>query len=267
MKKYGTIIALGFAVLFGIIAVVLVNKWLSNQTAGAKTEVRTEAVPMGKIVVATTDLEIGTRLSPENTALVNWPRANFPNGSYESLDEIKDRVTITKVLAGTPILRSGLAPPGSGAGLVAVIDEGMRAMAIQVNEVTGVGGFILPHTFVDVIAIDKNKGRNTARTLLEKVEVLAIAQETYVEDGKAKVVRTVTLELSPRDAEKLVLQTNEGPIQLVLRNPLEEVKPVVKKAQVRTVRRRVYTPPPPTFEVEVIRGEKAPETYKFKNAN
>jgi pilus assembly protein CpaB len=268
MKKYGTVIALGFAVVFGILAVILVNRLLSGQTAETPM-VRSESTPMSKIVVASTDLNIGTRLTGENLALVDWPRANAPRGSFENISDIEGRVAITKVMAGTPIVNGGLAAPGSGAGLVAAIEPGMRAMAIQVNEVTGVGGFILPNTFVDVIAIDVDgKGaKNNAKTLLEKVEVLAIAQETYIDEGKAKVVRTVTLKLSPEDAESLALQTSQGSIQLVLRNPLDEVKPVVKKAApVRTVRRRVFTPPP-SFEVEIIRGEKTPEKYQFTTAH
>jgi pilus assembly protein CpaB len=265
MKKYGTVIALGFAVIFGILAVIGVNMLLSGQTAGTPV-VRTESTPMTRIVVAAADLNIGTKLTGENLALVDWPRANAPRGTFENTSDIDGRVTITKLAAGTPIRNGELAAPGSGAGLVAVIDPGMRAMAIQVNEVTGVGGFILPNTFVDVIAIDGKGGKNNAKTLLEKVEVLAIAQETFIEEGKAKVVRTVTLELSPDDAESLALQTSKGSIQLILRNPLDEVKPVVKKAPVRTVRRQVYTPPP-SFEVEIIRGEKAPENYKFTTAN
>jgi pilus assembly protein CpaB len=268
MKKYGTVIALGLAVLFGVVAVILVNKWLSSQTSAAPVA-RSESVPLTKIVVAATDLTVGARLSAENLAEVDWPKANVPKGAFQNISDVEGRATITKMVAGTPVLGAELAAPGSGAGLVAVIKPGMRAMAIKVNEVTGVGGFILPNTFVDVIALDKGRGLDTAKTLLQKVEVLAIAQETFVEEGKAKVVRTVTLELDPKDAENLALQTKKGDIQLVLRNPLDEVevKPVVKKAPVRTVKRRVYTPPPQAFEVEIIRGERDPQKYKFQNAN
>lgn len=264
MKKYGTVIALGLAILFGVIAVILVNKWLSAQNPTVKVE-RSESVPLASIVVAATDLTIGSRLTQENLTLADWPRANVPKGAFEKIEDVEGRVTVSKLVAGNPVLGAELAAPGSGAGLVAVIKPGMRAMAIQVNEVTGVGGFILPNTFVDVISIEKNGRTQTAKTLLEKIEVLAIAQETYIEEGKPKVVRTVTLELTPTDARKLALQTNEGPIQLVLRNPLDEkeVKPKVVR-RVRRVRPRVYTPPPPTFEVEIIRGEKAPEKYQFK---
>lgn len=265
MKKYGTIIALGLAILFGVVAVILANRWLSAQNPTVTVEKSSESVPLAQVVVAATDLSIGSRLSSENLSLSKWPRTSVPKGAFERIEDVEGRVNTSKMTAGTPIRGAELAAPGSGAGLVAVIKPGMRAMAIKVNEVTGVGGFILPNTFVDVISI-KDKGKSkSAKTLLTKIEVLAIAQETFIEEGKPKVVRTVTLELTPEDAQKLALQTNEGSIQLVLRNPLDEDKPKPKVARrVRRVRPRIYTPPPPTFEVEIIRGEKAPEKYQFK---
>lgn len=265
MKKYGTIIALGLAILFGVVAVILVNKWLSAQNPTVTVERSSESIPMAQIVVAANDLSIGSRLTSENLSLSKWPRTSVPKGAFEKIEDVEGRVNISKMVAGTPVLGAELAAPGSGAGLVAVIKPGMRAMAIKVNEVTGVGGFILPNTFVDVISIQKKGKAKSAKTLLHKIEVLAIAQETFIEEGKPKVVRTVTLELTPEEARKLALQTNEGSIQLVLRNPLDEDKPKPKVVRrVRRVRPRVYTPPPPTFEVEIIRGEKAPEKYQFK---
>lgn len=270
MKKYGTIIALALAVIFGVIAVILVNKWLSSKAS--QTAVTPAAsTSMTEIVVAATDVNIGTRLDKTQLALAQWPKASVPKGAFEDIEQVAGRVSVTKMLTGIPILAAELAAPNSGAGMVALIKPGMRAMAIRVDEVVGVGGFILPNTFVDIISIDeKSKRTKVAETFLRKVEVLAIAQETFIEEGKPKVVRTVTMELSPDDAELLAEKTHEGPIRLVLRNPLDEketpppVKKVVQRAPVRKVKPRVYTPPPPTFEVEVIRGEKPAENYQFK---
>lgn len=270
MKKYGTIIALALAVIFGVIAVILVNKWLSSK-ASLTTTAPTEAIAMTEIVVAATDVTIGTRLEKSHLATAQWPKASVPKGAFENIDEVVGRVSVNKMVVGTPILAAELAAPNSGAGLVALIKPGMRAMAIRVDEVVGVGGFILPNTFVDIISIDEKRRQTaSATTILRKIEVLAIAQETYIEEGKPKIVRTVTLEIDPKDAELLAEKTHEGPIQLVLRNPLDEketpppVKKVVKRTPVRRARPRVYRPPTPTFEVEVIRGEKPAENYQFK---
>ena len=274
MKKYGTIIALGLAVLFGVLAVVLVNRWMSTRASAPQEEARGQ-MALTKIVVAAANLNIGTRLSADNLALAEWPKANVPQGAFSEISQVEGRVVVSKMIAGTPIRAAELAAPGSGAGLVATIKPGMRAMAIRVDEVVGVGGFIMPNTFVDVIEIDSQSPTSRARTILEKVEVLAIAQETYNEDGKPKVVRTVTLELSPQDAEKMAQTTHKGPIQLVLRNPLDEVveppAPAPRVVERRpaprptVARPRPAAPAPSSFEVEVIRGEKPAESYRFQS--
>jgi pilus assembly protein CpaB len=273
MKKYGTVIALGLAVLFGVVAVMLANRWLTTRASQDQVVVK-DAIPMTKIVIAAKDLDIGSKLSAENLTLADWPKTNVPKGTFENIATVDGRVTIARMVAGEPIVGAELAAPGSGAGLVALIPQGMRAMSIRVDEVIGVGGFVLPNTFVDVISVNNEGGSmRRAETILKNIQVLAIAQETFTEEGKAKVVRTVTLALTPKEAEKLALRTHEGSIQLALRNPLEEEKeeppPVVEKAPaprrtVRAIRPRVYAPPAPTFQVELIQGDKPPEKYNFK---
>lgn len=150
MKKYGTLIALTVAVIFGILAVVLANQWLSAKGSKEAAIIK-EQVPLGKIVIASKDLEMGTILNESNLALTDWPKANTPKGAFTDIKSVTNRVPVTRLTAGLPVVSAELAAPGSGAGLVALIHPGMRAMAIRVDEVIGVGGFILPHTFVDVI--------------------------------------------------------------------------------------------------------------------
>jgi pilus assembly protein CpaB len=271
MKKYGTVIALGLAVVFGALAVWLTNQWLTTRTTEEQVVVK-ETVPMTKIVVAGRDLGIGTPLSADNLILAQWPKANAPKGAFENVNEVEGRVAITRLRAGSPVLAAELAAPGSGAGLVALIPDGKRAMSIRVDEVIGVSGFILPNTYVDVIAVgnpEKNRPREV-KTILKRVQVLAIAQETTTEEGQAKVVRTVTMEVDPDEAEKLALQTHQGSIHLILRNPLEEEKPepVVKKVArkvVPQIKPRVYTPKPVPYDIEVIRGTNR-ENVRFKTS-
>jgi pilus assembly protein CpaB len=210
-------------------------------------------------VVASVGIPVGSRLNETNLALASWPEANVPKGAFTDMTTLADRIVVSKLVAGEPLLAAELAAPGSGAGLVAMIEPGMRAMSIKVDEVTGVGGFILPNTFVDIIGVEKLKNdRRKADTILRRIKVLAIAQETFTEEGKAKVVRTVTLELKPKQAETLALQTYKGSIHLILRNPLEQLPveppPVAKVASVPTMKSRVYKPKPSPFDVEVIRA-------------
>ena len=275
MKKYGTLIALAVAVVFGAIAVILANQWLSSQVTTEVVTVK-ETMPVTKVAIAGQDMEMGTRLTKENVALVDWPKAHVPKGAFTDIEAVTGRVTVSKMVAGTPFVAAELAAPGSGVGLVAAIKPGKRAMAIRVDEVVGVGGFILPNTFVDVIAV-QGKQRN-AKTILEYIEVLAIAQETFTEEGKAKVVRTVTLELDPKQAELLAAETTRNPIHLVLRNPLDspekEVKkpgpkpePVVAKKPVkRTYRPKPKpkpAPKPETYDIVVIRGTQSVEKVEL----
>jgi pilus assembly protein CpaB len=144
-------------------------------------------------------------------------------------------------------------------------------MAIRVNEVIGVAGFVLPNTFVDIISVQNN----VAKTIEKRVEVLAIAQQTFVEEGKAKVVSTVTLELTPKQVLKLSETIPKGPITLALLNPAEDMdeppKPEPKPAKVAS-KKRAYKPRPAapkisTYDIVVIKGTQSVETVKLKNQN
>lgn len=262
MKRYGALIALGLAILFGTVAVVLTNQWLSSQPGQTATTQAPTQAKTTPVVMAAEDLGIGSRLSDQNLTVAQWPEDHVPRGAFKSVDELAGRVAVTPLTAGQPILAAELAAAGSGAGLVALIEKGKRAMAIRVDEVTGVGGFILPNTMVDVIGVENVRGGGKkADTILKRIKVLATAQETFREEGKAKVVRTVTMELTPKQAEKLALQSHRGSVHLVLRNPLEEDEPEppkkVAKAPSRpkpTLKPRVYKPAPVPFTVEIIRA-------------
>ena len=265
MKRYGALIALVLALGFGTLAVVLANRWLSSRNPAVKTAAG-DTLPATAVVVAAKDLPVGTKLSAQALAVTDWPRASVPKGAFSDPKQGESRVNVNRLAAGEPILSTELAPAGSAAGMVALIGQGKRAMAIRVDEVTGVGGFVLPETHVDVINVENLKNdQKKVRIILQDVRVLAIAQETYVENGKAKVVKTVTLEVTPRQAETLALGTHEGSINLVLRNPMEK-EPAPQAVVARRVIHHVYRPRPKPFDVEVIRRSKR-ESISFKTAD
>ncbi|PLX77417.1 MAG: Flp pilus assembly protein CpaB [Desulfuromonas sp.] len=267
MKKYGALITLGLAVLFGLLAVWMTNQWLqergSGQVATASTPVETE-----QVVVAATDIPLGSRLTGETLAMTEWPAGKAPRGSFNSVEELDGRVTLSRMAAGMPVLKGELADAGSGAGLVALIEPGNRAMAVRVDEVTGVGGFIIPDSMVDVISVETRGKKNKSNTVLERVRVLAIAQETETEEGKAQVVRTVTLQVKPDEAEKLALQMHVGSLHLILRNPMDDAvkeKPKVAKARpIQTLQSQVQRQKAVPFNVEIIRGSDR-DSIKFKD--
>ncbi|MDW2019419.1 Flp pilus assembly protein CpaB, partial [Vibrio sp. 704] len=140
-----------------------------------------------------------------------------------------------------------LAQPGEGATLAALIPENKRAVTIRVNDVIGVAGFLLPGNKVDVLnTVSYGKGKQaTTLTVLKNINVLAVDQTAKTNDNKPVIVRAVTLEVTPKEAEKLLSANSKGEIQLALRNPHEVDKPVVAKK---------YTPRP---SVTIIKGSQA----------
>ncbi|WP_454056121.1 Flp pilus assembly protein CpaB [Cupriavidus sp. Marseille-Q8015] len=220
MRNVRTLLMLLVAALAGLAAVVLASRWMVQQSADSTV----------KVAVATADINLGQRLAPEFARLVDWPRESLPPGAMTDLKSIDGRVTKASVMRGEPILEAKLTPAGTKGGLSAVIAEGKRAITVRVNDVVGVAGFALPGSFVDIIV---NTQKDAARTdagqpeqsiskiVLEKILVLAVAQEVNRDETKPKVVNAVTLEVSPEEAEKLDLARSVGSLSLVLRNQID----------------------------------------------
>jgi pilus assembly protein CpaB len=188
--------------------------------------VTTQAAPSStKAIVAAHDLDLGTVIKDSDLKIEPWPGALPENAILKSEDIIGRGVT-TAIYRGEPILENRLAPKGAGGGLAAMIPEGMRAVAVRVNDVIGVAGFVVPGMRVDVLisgSPPNNGGQGTeTRTLLQNIEVLSAGQE-YKKDseGKPVLVQVVNLLVTPEQAERLSLATNQTYVQLVLRNPLD----------------------------------------------
>jgi pilus assembly protein CpaB len=209
---------LGVAVLAGLLAVLLASKWL-NQKSGSG---------MAKVAVATTDISLGQRLTPELVQMVDWPTSSMPPGAIRSVAELDGRVLRTNVMRGEPMLESKLARVGTKGGLSAVIGEGKRAITVRVNDVIGVAGFALPGNYVDIIVNTQRdsgdahaRDKNISKIVLERILVLAIAQEVSRDETKPKVVNAVTLEVTPEQAEKIDLARSVGTLSLALRNQID----------------------------------------------
>jgi pilus assembly protein CpaB len=202
------------ALAAGLVAAALAARWLQGQGAD-----------MGRIAVAHADIPLGARLSPQMVRLAEWPRSSVPAGAFTTLDALDGRVVTVAVLRGEPLTEARLAPVGARAGLSAVVPEGKRAMTVRVNDVVGVAGFALPGTYVDVLVNTQDEGarrgdadRSISKIVLERILVLAVAQEADRDASRPKVVSAVTLEVTPAQAEKLDLARSVGTLSLVLRN-------------------------------------------------
>ncbi|MGD2047796.1 MAG: Flp pilus assembly protein CpaB [Gemmatimonadota bacterium] len=183
------------------------------------------AEPARTIVVAARDLPAGAIVRREDVEAVEWPGATIPEGFATQAGEVVGRGLITEVRKNEPLLGSKLADKDAGGGLSITIPEGMRAVSVEVDQVIGVAGFVLPGTRVDVLVTimpGTDRRQMTTRIILQNVRALA-ADQRYQQDieGEPQYVTVVTLLVTPEDAESLTLAATEGRIQLALRNTLD----------------------------------------------
>jgi pilus assembly protein CpaB len=218
MKNPRALVMIAVSVAVGLGAVVLASRWMSEQASVSTT----------KIVVAASDIDLGTPLTPQMLKLLDWPNGSVPQGAIQDPKTLDTRVVKVSLQRGEPILESKLAPLGTKGGLSAVISEGKRAMTVRVNDVIGVAGFALPGNYVDIMVNTeddsiKGEGKNKiiSKIVLEHMLVLAVAQEASRDETKPKVVNAVTLEVTPEEAEKLDLARSVGSLSLVLRNQMD----------------------------------------------
>ena len=174
------------------------------------------------IVVASQKLNLGDRVTEQNVKLTNWPAASLPEGRFTDPKDVVGRGVVLPVSANEPILDSKLAAKEAGAGLASAIPEGMRAVAVKVNDVIGVAGFVVPGTHVDVIIVGTpGAGGATSKIFLENVTVLSAGQNVERDqNGKPQSSQVITLLVTPEDAQKLAL-AGDSRIQLALRNPID----------------------------------------------
>jgi pilus assembly protein CpaB len=210
------------ALLLGSLAALLAFQVL--RPGDALTEVAGE-MATEPVVVADRDIPLGTVLSVEDVRTVQWPAGALPDGFSRSASEVVGRGLLGPVRRNEPILSSKLARPEAGGGLSINIPEGHRALAYRVNDVVGVQGFIRPGHRVDVFVTagpEAGTGQPTTKLLLQNIEVAATG--TTIEpnpQGEPEAVPTVTLHLTPDQAEELTMATENARIQLALRNPLD----------------------------------------------
>jgi pilus assembly protein CpaB len=247
MRNKRLIIAVLAAVGFGLIAAVSVSRYLSTAQAYTKN--------LNNIVIAKVDIPVGSRIIAEQLTVAQLPRSIAPEGTYAKIDDnLIGRVAVTRIAAREPITESRLAPVGSAAGLSSVIPEGYRAMNVRVDDVVGISGFIMPNTLVDiVVTIDPPDGGNqrerVSKIVLQNIKVLANGQnlDKPKNEKEAERVKTVTLQVTPEQAEKLALATSEGRLQLVMRNSIDqgdEVTPGANKKSLLSGERALPVPEP-----------------------
>lgn len=219
MDRKKPLIILGFALVTALLATVLIFNWLQDRSRALK------AIELQTITVAAVDLSWATVISKEYLTTAQYPKKALPNGYYPDPAALEGRTLLYPVKANEPITESKLAPTTmKGGGIAAVVSPKKRAMAVKVDKVVGVSGFVHPGNRVDVlVTIDKNIREvikePMTKIVLENILVLAAGKEVDTgKQEKAQQVDVITLEVTPDEGEKLALAATEGKLQLALRN-------------------------------------------------
>ena len=267
----------GLALAVGLLVSYTVYNRLRTFTGSSNNE---RGVP---VVMAADDIQVGTKLEAHDVHVVTLPQSAVPPGAFSRTSQVLGRGAILPVSKGEFILPSKLAALNAGSGLPSMIPQGMRAVSVRVNDVVSVAGFVQPGSHVDVLATGQGSGNDRqTTTVLENVLVLAVGKSLDRNPlADAQTAPVITLAVSPDDAQKLALVSQEGRIQLSLRNPMDTrkggigatrtsslylgEKPVATdpKPKAHRVVAKGPAPPPAPYQVEMIRGSKRDET-KFE---
>ena len=226
------VVALGL----GVLAVVLTRTWLENQVRGPVV-VSKDAPGMTTVVVATRPLRYGMELTDPDLSEVPWQMNAVPKGTFRTKAELLEgkegRSVLSSIEANEPVLEWKITGPGQRASLSALIQEGMTAVTVRVNEIVGVAGFVLPGDRVNVLLTrsDKQPGEYTD-VLMQNVRVLAVNQLADDKAEKPVVAKAVTLEVSMQDAQKLTLAANVGRLSLTLRQAGAAVGDITRRVTI-----------------------------------
>jgi pilus assembly protein CpaB len=248
IKKKGVVL-IALSVLMSIGAAWFANNWIQNRAP------EENLMSGAEVAAAAIGIPHGTKVEARHVTMVTMAVGSIPSGAIRTLEDVEGMIANAEMLAGELLLKARFVEHISGSTLSALVGDKKRAFTVRVDDVIGVAGFLLPGNFVDVLAtrMERSKQRAVSETIIRNVKVLAVDQTARTDESDPVVVRAVTIEVTPKEAEVLVARQEEGTIQLTLRNPLDEEVPVVVKAA--APKKRVYRPST-TGTIEVIRGTK-----------
>jgi pilus assembly protein CpaB len=260
---------LAVALASGGLAALLALRYLRQQSQPLAQPIRS------RMVVAARPLPVGTVVQDQHLKTIEWSGGALPLGYISNPQDVVGRGLISSLQENEPLLESKLAAKGAGGGLPVIINEGMRGLTMRVNEVSGVSGFVTPNTRVDVLLTMEDKstgGEPATRIIMQDMKVLAAGQSLQPDkEGKPQSVPVVTFLVTPEQAETLALASQQGSIQLALRNQLDTMpvktngtrRSVLMMGPVSRVARRTgpvtrapvaAAPQPSQQVVEVYRG-------------
>jgi pilus assembly protein CpaB len=231
------IIMFSIALLLAVLAAWVANFWIKGRAVPDKTT---------SVLVAAVEIPYGVKLEEAQIKAIAWPTNLVPQGSFSTKEQVVGKVTKNNFYPDEPITEKRMSEHVGGSTLSGLISKDYRAISVRVDDVVGVAGFILPGNKVDILSTKKEPTTNQAitKTLLQNIKVLAVDQEVSQEKDKPAIVRAVTLEVIPEQAEIAFQASQEGTIQLTLRNP-DDQKVVVAKIKTEVQK--------PTLEKKIVK--------------
>ena len=223
--RASTLVMIGFAVLFGLLAVFIAQTWLNSQAEARlrSLEAQNQKTPVATktIVVAAKPLRYGMELGADALREIPWSLEALPRGAFSKISDLLSggkRVVLAPVEINEPVLSLKVTGPGQRATLSSLVAEGMKAVTIRVNDVEGVGGFVLPGDHVDVVLTRQtDKDKASTEIVLQNTRVLAVDQSADTSSDKPTVAKAVTLEVSTDQAQRVWLASSVGNLSLLLR--------------------------------------------------
>lgn len=216
------------ALFLGAVAVSAGRNWIDREVARqvrnheASAPEAAAAPPMATLVVAAQPLRYGAEVTRGSLKEMPWPAGELPAGAFAKIDQLfadkQRRLALAAVEPNEPLLATKITGPGQRANLAALLGEGMKAVTVRVDDVVGVGGFVLPGDMVDVILTrEAGKGDAVSDVILQNLRVLAIDQIADAQTAKPAVARAVTLEVATDQAQRLAVARQVGALSLALR--------------------------------------------------
>ena len=217
MFKRRTVSLVLFAALLAGGAAYIANQWAVNRNS-----ISIAAAEESPVIVAILDIPYGSKVEEKHIRLISMPTELVPAGVYTDPEEIIGMVANDDALKGDVLRSARFAEHLEGTTLASLIEKNKRAITVRVDDVVGVGGFLLPGNRVDILATKRENQKYSTETVVKDLKVLAVDQTASTNENDPVIVRAVTLEVDPAQAETIVKARNEGTIQLSLRNPNEE---------------------------------------------
>lgn len=221
------VLFLGAAMIAGLAAVFLVKVYLDQ----ARRRSAARPIETVSVVVAAAEIPSGQRLEAAQVEVIRWPAAHAPAGTFPRTDAVIGQTLRQAMVRGEPVLQDRLASKDQGQGLAAILDAGARAMAVKVDQVVGIAGFVQPGDRVDVIttiatdddtrAALANQAAKMSKIILQDIRVLAVGEHLSTDGHKPVKVQVVTLEVQPEESERLALASQYGTIQLTMRSRVD----------------------------------------------